>query len=79
MSGAQDREADQREFLFQAKESLGLEWDELAEASGITPRALKTYRLPAESSERRGMSRLARQAVQRLLDERAGKTRKKAA
>lgn len=36
----------QQEFLRAAKEQLDVTWDELATASGINPRAMKTYRMP---------------------------------
>jgi hypothetical protein len=42
-------ENEQQAFLRQAKEALGLTWDDLARASGIAPRALKTYRMPVTS------------------------------
>lgn len=43
-------------------------WDELATASGINPRALKTYRMPDTSKDFRPLPDLARAAVARLLD-----------
>lgn len=73
------QEQTQQEFLQAAKAELGLTWDELAEQSGIAPRALKNYRMPDDSQNHRGMPSLARRAVQQLLDAHAKKNRKKAA
>lgn len=74
-----EQEQTQQEFLQAAKAELGLTWDELAEQSGIAPRALKNYRMPEDSQNHRGMPSLARRAVQQLLDAHAKKNRKKAA
>lgn len=74
-----EQEQRQQEFLQAAKAELGLTWDELAEQSGIAPRALKNYRMPDDSQNHRGMPSLARRAVQQLLDAHAKKNRKKAA
>jgi hypothetical protein len=74
-----EQEQSQQEFLHAAKAALGLTWDELAEQSGIAPRALKNYRMPDDSQNHRGMPSLARRAVQQLLDAHAKKNRKKAA
>ncbi|MGI4861572.1 MAG: hypothetical protein ACRYHA_32525 [Janthinobacterium lividum] len=60
----------QQEFLRTAKEQLGATWDELATASGINPRALKTYRMPEISKDYRSLPDLARAAVVRLLENR---------
>ncbi|MDN7466235.1 hypothetical protein [Burkholderia gladioli] len=51
-----------------AKDQLGMTWDELAMASGINPRALKTYRMPHTSKDFRPLPDLARAAVARLLE-----------
>ncbi|HDR9034256.1 TPA: hypothetical protein QDB07_001725 [Burkholderia vietnamiensis] len=59
---------DQQSFLKAAKEQLGLTWDELAQASGINARALKTYRMPETSKDYRPLPDLARAAVARLLE-----------
>jgi predicted transcriptional regulator len=69
----------QQAFLKAAKEALGMTWDEIAVAAGIVPRTFKNYRMPDGSQNYRPMPRLARDAVQRLLDDHAGKNRKKAA
>jgi hypothetical protein len=69
----------QQAFLQAAKDSLGMTWDELAVAAGIIPRTFKNYRLPDDSKNHRAMPSLARDAVQRLVDDRAKKNRKKAA
>lgn len=62
-------EITQRDFLKAAKAELGLKWDELAVAAGIEPRALKTYRMPIESKNYRGMSPFVRDAIERVLQE----------
>lgn len=62
-------DSSQQMFLRQAKESLGVTWDELALASGISPRALKTYRMPESSQDHRALPNLARAAIERLLKE----------
>ncbi|MCW7540395.1 hypothetical protein OOT46_21410 [Aquabacterium sp. A7-Y] len=72
-------EQSQQAFLHEAKATLGLTWDELAEQAGIAPRALKNYRMPDRSQNHRGMPSLARRAVQQLLDAHAQKNRRKAA
>jgi hypothetical protein len=46
-------ESEQQAFLRQSKEALGLTWDDLARASGIAPRTLKTYRMPVTSQDYR--------------------------
>lgn len=73
------KEHTQQAFLRAAKDSLGLQWDELAVAAGIVPRTLKNYRLPATSSNYRGMPNLARQAIDQLLEKHAKTTSKKRA
>ena len=67
----------QQAFLQAAKDALGLPWDEIAVKAGIVPRTFKNYRLPDDSKNHRAMPNLARDAVQRLVDEHA-KIRKKA-
>lgn len=69
----------QQAFLHAAKDTLGKTWDDLAVAAGIVPRTFKNYRLPDDSKNHRAMPSLARDAVQRLLDEHARRSRKKAA
>jgi hypothetical protein len=68
----------QQEFLKDAKAQLGVTWDELAVASGINPRALKTYRMPDESKDYRALPDLARAAIVRLLEDRRGRRAKRA-
>ncbi|CAG9236986.1 conserved hypothetical protein [Paraburkholderia tropica] len=63
-------ESEQQAFLRQAKETLGLTWDDLARASGIAPRALKTYRMPETSKDFRALPGLARAAIERLVSDR---------
>lgn len=58
----------QQDFLKAAKDRLAMTWDELAAASGINPRALKTYRMPDTSRDFRPLPDLARAAVSRLLE-----------
>jgi len=58
---------DQQEFLKAAKAELSVEWDVLADMAGIKPRALKTYRMPSDSSNFRAMPALAKAAIERLL------------
>jgi hypothetical protein len=72
-----EQEQSQQEFLRSAKAALELTWDALAERAGIEPRALKNYRLPSGSNNHRNMPKLARRAVQQLLDTHAKKNRKK--
>ena len=60
--------SNQQDFLKAAKDQLGMTWDELAAASGIKPRALKTYRMPDTSKDFRPLPDLARSAVARLLE-----------
>lgn len=67
----------QQAFLRHAKEALGVTWDELAEASGINPRALKTYRMPETSQDHRELPRLARAAIDRLLQRKRGRRTKR--
>lgn len=69
-------ESPQQAFLRRAKDALGLTWDELALASGISPRALKTYRMPETSQDHRALPNLARAAIERLLEEKPGKRAK---
>ncbi|KVV40982.1 hypothetical protein WT83_27815 [Burkholderia territorii] len=57
----------QQDFLKAVKEQLGLTWDELATASGINPRALKTYRMPETSKDFRPLPDLARAALAQLV------------
>lgn len=57
----------QQAFLRRVKAELELEWDALAVRAGISPRALKCYRLPDGSSNHRGMPLLARRAIEALL------------
>ncbi|MEJ8852734.1 hypothetical protein [Variovorax rhizosphaerae] len=67
------------EYLQAAKATLGMQWDEVAQAAGIEPRAFKNYRLPEGSKGHRNMPRLARDAIESLLKSHARKNRRKAA
>ncbi|WP_298150866.1 hypothetical protein [Flavobacterium sp.] len=60
-------EQTQQEFLQAAKDAFGCTWDKLAEISGIKPRALKTYRMPAGSKDFRTLNSLAKDAINRAL------------
>jgi len=66
----------QQEFLKALKDELGVTWDELAVLSGIKPRALKTYRMPAESKDFRMLNDLARNALIRAKQDRDKKPKK---
>ncbi|HKT66574.1 MAG TPA: hypothetical protein VJR91_23635 [Burkholderia sp.] len=59
----------QQEFLRDAKDRLGVTWDALAIASGISPRAMKTYRMPDTSKDHRALPALARAAIVRLIED----------
>lgn len=74
-----EQKQSQQAFLQEAKEALDVTWDTLAVKAGIVPRTLKKYRLPDDSSNHRAMPSLARDAIQRLLDDHAKKNRKTAA
>lgn len=65
-------EQTQQEFLQAAKAELrkvypGLTWNEFADKVEIERRAFATYRLPATSSNYRGMPKLAFRAIEALL------------
>lgn len=62
-------ELTQLQFLQSAKDTLGVTWDALAQAAGIKPRALKTYRMPPSSKDYRTMPSLARAALSRLVQD----------
>ena len=61
---------DQKTYLNNVKKALGMTWDELASASNISPRALKTYRMPTESKDYRTMPPLAYDAIERVKADR---------
>ncbi len=61
-------EQTQQEYLKAAKAVLALQWDSFAEKAGISPRAFKTYRMPATSKDFRPLPPLAKQAIDRLLN-----------
>lgn len=69
-------EQSQQEYLKAAKETLGVKWDDLAELVGVSPRALKTYRMPESSKDHRGLNPLARREIDRLLAEHDKKARR---
>ena len=71
-------ELSQQELLQALKEALGATWDEVAEITGITPRTLKSYRLPASSSGVRSMDKIVRDAVENALIKAQKKNRKSA-
>lgn len=57
----------QQDFLKEARARLGVTWDEMAELTGIHPRALKTYRMPDASTNFRIMPSVAYKAVENVL------------
>lgn len=67
MSSSSPAEPTQQEYLRAAKDELGMTWDELAEAAGIVPRALKTYRMPDTSGDHRSLPSLARRSIDQVL------------
>lgn len=79
MKGPAAGEPSQREYLQEVKATLGLTWDALALGAGISPRALKNYRMPEHSRDHRRMPSLARRAIDQLVSVHAKKIRKKAA
>lgn len=69
-----DPKLDQKAFLVAAKRALGaggrrLTWDQLATRLGVEPRAMKTYRMPVESSDFRTMPRLLVEKIEALVAE----------
>lgn len=60
-------EPTQQELLQALKDALGATWDDVAEKTGITPRALKSYRLPVSSKGFRGMDKFVREAVEKAF------------
>lgn len=57
----------QKDILLEIKELLGGTWDDVAEATKIDPRTLKSYRLPEESKGYREMKYWIRQGVEGIL------------
>lgn len=57
----------QQEFLKDLKEKTGLTWDAIAAASGVSARALKTYRMPESSKDYRPMPNVAKVALTSIL------------
>lgn len=72
MPKAKMKEKTQLEFLTQAKTTLNVTWDKLAEMVDISPRALKSYRLPLESKGYRGMSKFVRKSVSDIVYSKSG-------
>jgi len=68
-----------RTYLHSAKDELGMTWDAFAEAAGIDPRALKNYRMPDNSGNKRPLPELGRRSIEQLLTEHRKKNRKKSA
>ena len=66
----------QQDYLKTAKAILEVEWDTFAEMAGIKPRAFKTYRMPNTSKDHRTLPNLARNAIDRLLDDQKKRKRK---
>lgn len=73
------QEEPQLAFLKAAKEELDVTWDVLAKMAGIQPRALKTYRMPTTSQDHRPIPSLARDAIQRVIQEHRKKAKRAAA
>jgi hypothetical protein len=69
-------EPSQQEFLKALKNELSVTWDELAVLSGIKPRALKTYRMPAESKDFRALNDLAKNALIRAVEDNRKKSKR---
>ncbi|MBP6892925.1 MAG: hypothetical protein KBC94_00765 [Pseudacidovorax sp.] len=69
-----DAKSDQKAFLVAAKRILSagktrLTWDVLAAILGVEPRAMKTYRMPAASSDYRTMPKLLVEKIEALVAE----------
>lgn len=62
----EQEEQSQQEYLRALKVQLKVTWDELAARAGITPRAMKTYRMPVSSKDFREMPHLAWLSLRRL-------------
>jgi len=65
-------EASQKQFLTEAKKVLStrhgrVTWDEMAILVGVEPRAMKTYRMPPESTDYRSMPAPVRSAIEELI------------
>jgi len=71
------KEQTQQDFLRNAKDETGLDWDALAALAGIHPRAFKTYRMPDTSRDFRFMNGLAKNALSRALEDFRNKHNKK--
>jgi hypothetical protein len=69
-------ELSQQELLLALKDALGTTWDDVAAKTGITPRALKSYRLPVSSKGARGMDKFVREAVEKTLSQTQKKMKK---
>lgn len=66
--------SDQKTFLATAKSALAprgkkLTWDQFAARLGVEPRAMKTYRMPADSSDYRTMPKLLVEKIEALVRE----------
>lgn len=66
------KQNDQKAFLNAIKQAIEARmgsqtWDEIAALAGVEPRALKTYRMPASSTNYRQMPAVVRQAFESLL------------
>lgn len=77
MNGKVEKDSD-RTYLHAAKAALELTWDEFAEAAGIEPRALKNYRMPDDSGNKRPLPQLARRSIEQLLHDTGRKITRKA-
>ena len=64
---------DQKSYLAAAKHALGksvsrLTWEQFAVLVGVEPRAMKTYRMPAQSRDYRTMPKLLIEKIESLLN-----------
>lgn len=67
----------QKSFLAAAKAALAqpgkkLTWDQFAVKVGVEPRAMKTYRMPADSSDYRTMPKLLIEKIEALVQDASG-------
>ncbi|MBG6074071.1 MULTISPECIES: hypothetical protein [unclassified Polaromonas] len=64
----------QKDYLQATKKALRAKtWDALAEMAGVAPRALKTYRMPDDSGEYRGMPNPVKKVFDLLLEKNSKK------
>ena len=71
-------ELSQQELLQALKDAMNATWSGVSERTGIAPRTLKSYLLPAGSKGRRGMDKFVRDAVEKALLQEQKKVKKSA-